>query len=68
MDSTLPRNVSGFTLRISQIELSVFDSAQQLVLWKAINTDAFARSIAVIGKQILAPGETLDLFNPFSGH
>ncbi|MGA8489486.1 MAG: hypothetical protein WB711_03630 [Terriglobales bacterium] len=31
-----------------------------------INTDAFAPSIAVIGKQILAPGETLDVFNPFS--
>jgi hypothetical protein len=59
------RNVSGFTLRISQIELSVYDSAHQLVLRKSINTDAFAPSIAVIGKQILAPGETLDVFNPF---
>src|ERR1700686_2397903 len=59
------RNVRGFTLRISQIELSVYDSAHQLVLRKSINTDAFAPSIAVIGKELLAPGETLDLFNPF---
>jgi len=41
------RNVSGFTLRISQIELSVNDSAHQLVLRKSINTDAFAPSIVV---------------------
>lgn len=59
------RNVSGFTLRISQIELSVYDSAHQLVRRQSINTDAFAPSIGVIGKQILAPGETLDVFNPF---
>jgi hypothetical protein len=30
-----------------------------------INTDAFAPSIVVIGSQILAPAETLDVFNPF---
>jgi Peptidase family M23 len=59
------RNASSLTLRISQIELSVYDSAHHLVLRKSINTDAFAPSIAVIGKQILAPGETLDVFNPF---
>ena len=62
----LVRNASGLTLRISQIELSVYDSAHDLVLRKSINTDAFAPSIAVIGKQLLAPGETLDVFNPFS--
>jgi len=60
------RNVSNLTLRISQIELSVYDSAHQLALRKAINTDAFAPSIAVIGRQVFAPGETLDVFNPFS--
>lgn len=60
------RNVSNLTLRISQIELSVYDSAHQLVLRKALNTDAFAPSIAVIGGQVFAPGETLDVFNPFS--
>ncbi len=59
------RNASRLTLRISQIEASVYDSASQLVLRRSVNTDAFAPSIAVIGKQILAPGETLDVFNPF---
>ena len=60
------QNASRSTLRISKIELSVYDPAHQLVLRKSINTDAFAPSIAVIGEQILAPGETLDVFNPFS--
>jgi hypothetical protein len=62
----LVRNASGFTLRISQVELSAYDSAHQLVLRQSINTDAFAPSIIVIGKQTLAAGETLDVFNPFS--
>jgi hypothetical protein len=62
----LVRNLSGLTLRISQIELTVYDSAHELVLRKSINTDAFAPSIAVIGKQLLTSGETLDVFNPFS--
>jgi hypothetical protein len=59
------RNASRSTLRISQIEVSVYDSAHQLVLRRSINTDAFAPSIAVIGAQVVAPGETLDVFNPF---
>jgi len=59
------RNASALTLRISQIELSVYDSAHQLVLRKSVNTDAFAPSIAVIGKQTLKAGETLGVFNPF---
>ncbi len=61
----LVRNITGATLRISQIELSIYDSAHSLVLRKSINTDAFAPSIAVIGKQTLGRGETLDVFNPF---
>lgn len=60
------QNASGLTLRISQIELSLYDSSRKLVLRKSINTDAFAPSITVIGKQVLAPYETLDVFNPFS--
>ncbi len=60
------RNTSTLTLRVSQIKLSVYDSAHQLALRKSLNTDAFAPSIAVIGRQVVAPGETLDVFNPFS--
>ena len=32
---------------------------------KSLNTDAFAPSIEVIGKQTMAPDEHLDVFNPF---
>src|ERR1700751_3654007 len=33
------QNVSRLTLRVSQIELNVYDPAHQLVLRKSINTD-----------------------------
>ncbi|HVZ28699.1 MAG TPA: M23 family metallopeptidase [Rhizomicrobium sp.] len=59
-------NRTALGLRLSKIELSVYDGAHNLVLRKALNTDAFAPSIAVIGRQILAPGQSLDVFNPFS--
>jgi len=62
----LVRNVTTVTLRISQVELGVYDSTHQLVLRRSINTDAFAASIDVIGKKTLAPDEILDVFNPFS--
>ena len=60
------RNQSTLTVRITELELSIYDSTRRLVLRKSINTDAFAPSIAVIGKQILTPGGSLDVFNPFS--
>lgn len=60
------RNQSSLTLRIAEVELSIFDSTLHLVLRKSINSDAFAPSIAVIGTQILKTGESLDVFNPFS--
>jgi anti-anti-sigma regulatory factor len=59
------RNASGLTLRLSEIQLAVYDSTHSLVMMKSLNTDAFAPSIEVIGKQTMAPGEHLDVFNPF---
>lgn len=58
-------NVSKLTLRVSEIQLAVYDSTHSLVMVKSVNTDAFAPSIEVIGKQTMAPGEHLDVFNPF---
>jgi hypothetical protein len=52
-------------LRLAKIEISVYDAAHALVLRRALNTDAFAPSIGVVGNQILAPGQSLDVFNPF---
>ncbi|HUO03043.1 MAG TPA: M23 family metallopeptidase [Rhizomicrobium sp.] len=59
-------NKSSETYRIAKVEMSVYDGGGHLASRKALNTDAFAPSIAVIGNQILAPGATLDVFNPFS--
>ncbi|HEY2835393.1 MAG TPA: M23 family metallopeptidase [Rhizomicrobium sp.] len=59
------RNQGDQTLRISKIEMSAYDAGHHLALRKALNTDAFAPSIAVIGDQMLTPGKTLDIFNPF---
>jgi len=60
------RNKGDMALRISKIELSAYDGAGHLALRKALNTDAFAPSIAVIGEEMLNPRKTLDVFNPFS--
>jgi len=61
----LVRNVTTVTLRISQVELGVYDSTHQLVLRRSINTDAFAASIDVIGKKTLAPDEPPTCSIPF---
>src|SRR5262249_49161908 len=60
------RNQSQMTLRISKLQISVYDQRHVLVQRRALNKDAFAPSIVVIGKQLMAPGEALDVFNPFS--
>lgn len=59
------RNEGGANLRISKIEVSAYDAGHHLALRKALNTDAFSPSIAVIGSQMLPPGGSLDIFNPF---
>jgi hypothetical protein len=59
------RNRSNLTLRVAKLEVSVYDAANVLVQRRALNTDAFAPSIAVIGNQVMAPGQGLDVFNPF---
>ena len=58
-------NKSNQTWRIAKIEVSAYDAGGHLALRKALNTDAFAPSIAVIGNQMLTPGATLDVFSPF---
>lgn len=60
------RNGSPLALRLAKIELSVYDGKGRLVRRTALNTDAFAPSIAVIGDRFLEPGGSLDVFNPFA--
>src|SRR5579885_1522241 len=52
-------------LRVSEVQMSVYESGGHLALRKALNTDAFAPSIEVIGERLLLPGHSLDIFNPF---
>jgi hypothetical protein len=59
------RNQSTMTLRISKLQISAFDQHHHLALKRALNKDAFAPSIVVIGQQLMRPGEALDVFNPF---
>lgn len=59
------KNDSAIPLRIAKLEMSVYDASHALIQRRAVNTDAFAPSIAVIGTQLMAPGENLDIFNPF---
>jgi len=60
------RNQSPMTLRLAKLQISVYDQHHALVQSRALNTDAFTPSIAVLGKQVMAPGEALDVFNPFA--
>lgn len=53
------------TLRLSEIELSVFDSANRLVVRKTVNSDGLAPGVEIVAPPLLTPGETIDVFNPF---
>jgi len=59
------RNQSNVALRVAKLELSIYDASNALIQRRALNTDAFAPSIAVIGNQLMGPGQSLDVFNPF---
>jgi murein DD-endopeptidase MepM/ murein hydrolase activator NlpD len=53
------------TLRLSEIELSVFDSAGRLVVRKTVNSDGLAPGVEIVAQPLLTSGGTMDIFNPF---
>jgi len=53
------------TLRLTEIEVSVLDEGDHLVLRKTVNSDGFAPGIEIAAPALLAPGQTIDVFNPF---
>lgn len=53
------------TWRLTEIELSVFDSEDRLVTRKTANSDGLAPGIEIVARPLLEPGETMDVFNPF---
>jgi murein DD-endopeptidase MepM/ murein hydrolase activator NlpD len=53
------------TWRLTEIELSVFDAAGQLVTRRTVNSDGLAPGIEIVAAPLLAPGAIMDVFNPF---
>ncbi len=58
-------NQGKSTLRLTEIEVSVFDAADHVILRKTVNSDGFAPGIEIVAPALLAPGQTIDVFNPF---
>ena len=58
-------NPSKSTWRLTEIELSVLDAADRLITRRTVNSDGLAPGIAIVASPLLAPGETMDVFNPF---
>ena len=53
------------TWHLTEIELSVFDAADRLVMRRTVNSDGLAPGIEIVAPPLLRPGEVLDVFNPF---
>jgi hypothetical protein len=53
------------TLRLSEIEMTVFSPAGEFAMRQTVNSDGLSPGVNMISKPLLAPGETVDVFNPF---
>jgi murein DD-endopeptidase MepM/ murein hydrolase activator NlpD len=53
------------TWRLTEIEVSVFDGSDRLVVRRTVNSDGLAPGIEIVAPPLLTPGEVLDVFNPF---
>jgi murein DD-endopeptidase MepM/ murein hydrolase activator NlpD len=58
-------NPGKSTWRLTEIELSVFDDADRLVVRRTVNSDGLAPGIEIVAPALLAPGAVMDVFNPF---
>jgi hypothetical protein len=58
-------NTGRNTLRLSEIELTVFNPAGEFVMRQTVNSDGLSPGVNIVSKPLLAPGETVDVFNPF---
>lgn len=58
-------NHTRSTWRLTEIELSVFDSANRLVTRKTVNSDGLAPGVEVVAPPVLKPDGIVDAFNPF---
>jgi murein DD-endopeptidase MepM/ murein hydrolase activator NlpD len=58
-------NAGKNTLRLSEIEMTVFNPAGEFVTRRTVNSDGLSPGVNIVSKPLLAPGETVDVFNPF---
>lgn len=59
------KNVSNQAVELSEIEICVIDRLGKLALRKSLNQNGQTPSIGLIGKTIIQPGQSLNIFNPF---
>ncbi|MDB4970737.1 MAG: family metallopeptidase [Myxococcales bacterium] len=58
-------NDDSSPLRLCEVLLRVYDSANRLVLERTVNSNGLSPGIDVVGTPLLTSGATEDLFNPF---
>jgi len=58
-------NTGRNVLRLSEIEMTVFNPAGEFVMRQTVNSDGLSPGVNIVSKPLLAPGETVDVFNPF---
>ena len=59
------KNTGKSILRLTEIEVSAYDSAKELVLRKTVNSNGLSPSVDIVAKPLLGPSETVGVFNPF---
>jgi Peptidase family M23 len=58
-------NDSSDTLRLAEVEMTIYDPGNRFVLRKTINSNGLSPAIHLIADPLLTPGQTIDIFNPF---
>jgi hypothetical protein len=58
-------NTGRNMLRLGEIEMTVFNPAGEFVMRQTVNSDGLSPGVNIVSKPLLAPGETVDVFNPF---
>jgi hypothetical protein len=58
-------NTGRNMLRLREIEMTVLNPAGEFVLRQTVNSDGLSPGVDIVSKPLLAPGETVDVFNPF---
>ena len=59
------KNTSTHTLYLATIEGSVMDASVKPISRQSVNMNSQATGIRSVGRTLLKPGESIDIFNPF---